>query len=568
MRTASVLLFLLSVSLACSGQISQYVPAVVGSDGDLVNISVSLIPGEGNVYVSVYPRIGMTTQESIEEAIFYAHIISGTPEECDVLVTFQAPPSTSYIEGPSAGTALTVMTYALLENRTMREDTIITGAVDSAGNVGAVGGLYEKARGAAAMGAKYFITPAETFYEMLLLKKVESQYGITILEARRVDEVIGFMIENRSIEQEPLSARRREIPVLPAFDSSGMGAFGSVAQRMIVLEEEALAVIKESSDETRGIKGFFRNEVQRQTGILEQGYLFSAANEAFLNYIELSTLKVILAGEVDIPRKKGDIGKCLTGISRPVVTDRNSEWVVGADLRQAWAYDRLETVDTSDELLTDEKFIRYNELMYGEAWCNVAKELLSAAPEGGEELDTTAWKQIAEDRLEEARSIETTSGETLSRLGIAEDSYRKGLYGATIYDAVYVIKMEEANGDLTAEVSVEEEVPWMLNETRTSLWGSVYHSHAAFLHSLNESNGAYRTLKLAQGLDEATEEMVAVSRPVEIEEPEVQDDTLFYAVAIGVSTFLFILAVILIRRAFRNGNQKPRKVYRNKYKKG
>ena len=52
----------------CNGTISQYVPAVVGTGGGLVNVTLELIPsrdGNGIVYAGVYPTLGVSTQESI-----------------------------------------------------------------------------------------------------------------------------------------------------------------------------------------------------------------------------------------------------------------------------------------------------------------------------------------------------------------------------------------------------------------------------------------------------------------------------------------------------------------------
>jgi uncharacterized protein len=197
MRIFFFLILFLSVSMACNATISQYVPAIVGNGGQLVNVTVSIIPGEGDVYVNVYPRTGITTQESIEQAVTYAHFFSKQSRGCDVVVDFDEN-NAGFIEGPSAGTALTVMTVALLENKSLRNDTIMTGTIDQFGNVGPVGGLYEKAKEAATIGASYFITPVENFYESLLLNKVEEDYGIEIIEARTVQEVIGFMTENKT----------------------------------------------------------------------------------------------------------------------------------------------------------------------------------------------------------------------------------------------------------------------------------------------------------------------------------------------------------------------------------
>ncbi len=146
MRLLVFLLALLSMGFAyCGGTIYKYVPAVVGSDGELVNVSMSLVQGTGTTYVSVFPRTGLMTQDSVDEAVAYARSLAQGGDGCDVLVDFGSNPSTNLIDGPSAGTALTVMAYSLLSGKPERDDAIITGTIDQAGDVGPVGGLYEKA---------------------------------------------------------------------------------------------------------------------------------------------------------------------------------------------------------------------------------------------------------------------------------------------------------------------------------------------------------------------------------------------------------------------------------------
>jgi uncharacterized protein len=179
MRMPLPLLLLLAIAATawstpdyCSGMISHQVPAVVGNNGGLVDVTVSFVPsesGNGSIFAGVYPRLGVSTQESIDQAISYAYDASGKNLSCDVMVSFDST-DTSYIDGPSAGAALSVMTYALLQNRTIRNDTIITGTIEDLGAIGPVGGLYEKSVSAALGGASYFITPSEGIYEMLILK--------------------------------------------------------------------------------------------------------------------------------------------------------------------------------------------------------------------------------------------------------------------------------------------------------------------------------------------------------------------------------------------------------------
>ncbi|MFH1684844.1 MAG: S16 family serine protease [Candidatus Micrarchaeota archaeon] len=559
MRVFLFLVLLLTASIACNTSISQQVPAVVGNGGSLVNVTVELIPGDGQIYVSVFPRTGVNTQQSIESAVGYAKIISNSKENCDVIIKF-AEDDASYIEGPSAGTALTVMSYAALENKTLRNDTIITGTIEYNGEVGPVGGLYEKAKEAARAGAKYFITPTENFYEMLILKNVESEYGIEIIEAKHISDVIGFMIENKTIKQENISSRAREIPELTEYDDSKMPKFDQISSTMVDLEKDVVSSI---GDDNKDIRDFFENEVIRQRSLIEQGYMFSAANEAFLNLIDLSTISAILNDNVDLPRKKGDISICLSRISTPEITDENFEWVVGSDLRFQWAEDKLD-VDIESPELQEEKFVVYNDLMYGHAWCHVANELSNAAPREGTVIEQGDWKELAEQKISEARSLSPT-GALASRLSIAEDSYSKELYGAAIFDSVYVIKTIEADTNLAENFEVEDEVIELLDQQRTSLWANVYQSHGAFLYELNESVPAYRTLVYAEGLEQAVLEMddLIVERSEEIEET---DDMIVVFVATISMFLLFVLLILIARRV--NGNKRDRKTYRPKQKKG
>lgn len=573
MAAALLLLLALPASMAaCSGSISQLVPAVMGDDGGLVNVTVSLAPGSGGAYVAVYPRTAVSTQESVEQAVAYAYALSG--RTCRALVDFRPPDNTEYVEGPSAGTALAVMAYALLEGRPMRQDAIMTGTIEEDGSIGGVGGLYEKSRGAARAGASYFITPVESFYERLLLRNVEREYGITVLEAHNASEVLAFMLDNVSIPQSREGPEKRPMPDLPRYDASGIGGFAPVARRMIELERGAAAKLAGSDNETSAARDFFLNEADRQERLLELGYPFSAANEAFLAYIDISTIRAMSDGDPDLPRKKGEAGICLTQVKRPQMTDGNFEWLVGSELREGWAHLKLDETDIEKPAVSDEKYVAYNELMYAHAWCSVARELAAAAPEGGSPVNESGWKALAEEKLAGAAELDRSGEDTRFKMDAAAAAYGKGRYGAAIYDAVYVAEMDRAaqEGGEDAAAGAAE----LLNETRTSLWGRIYQSQGAFLQQQGDARGAWRILRFAKALDAATEEMRGAAADVSgsgepasgnetaagrdeagqswqktgSETPAGMDWGLIAAVALSaalISIFLFLLVLILVR---------------------
>ncbi len=567
---ALVILFIAATAIPCfasdcQGSISQMVPAVMGEGGGLVNTTVSLAPGPGNAYAGVWPRTATSTQESIDDAVGYAYSLSGHGP-CDVLVMFSVPGAADYVEGPSAGAALAVMTYALLENRSLRQDAIMTGTIDSGGGIGEVGGLYEKARGAAFAGARYFITPVEGLYERMLLASVEREYGMTVLQARNAGEVISFMMDGVPISQEGFVVRNRPMPDLPPYPGGGLERFAPVALEMIALEKQAAnalgtgtlasgtpataaeqqagtgptgagrpagagtgnATQRDAGNATQGQDGrgmdndtslardFFLNEAKRQERLLELGYAFSAANEAFLDYIEVSSIGAMTGGgDPDLPRKKGEAGICLSRITRPVMTDANFEWVVGSELREGWAELRLNLTGTEGRMTSDEKFAAYNDLMYAQAWCSVSGGLAAAAPAGGTPVDEGTLKELADAKLGEARSLQLSSADTKFKMDAATASYAKGRYGAAIYDALYVIAIDgaaHAGGEAgenrsTGKAAAKDAAAKLLNESRTSLWGRIYRSQGAYLYAQNDSAGALTILGFAKALDGATNEM-------------------------------------------------------------
>lgn len=551
-------------------------PAVVGDDGGLVNVTISLSPGYGRIFATISPRTGVMAQESVENAVIYGYRLAGPGRLCDVLVDFGNNPSTTYIDGPSAGAALTAMTYALLMNKTLRGDCIVTGTIEPDGQVGQVGGLYEKAKSAASVDAEYFITPVESIYEIMILRQMEEQYGIKVIQARSVEEVIGFMAENQSIPQENLEVPKRAVPDIPEYDSSEIESFRPIAMNMVDLERSLAEAINASGAESASARDFFSAEAARQEGIIGKGYLFSGANEAFLNFIDISTINAILSGKVDLARKKGEAGICLTGLRRPALTSRNFEWVVGADQRQGWAYQRLDDTDIDDRFLTDEKYAVYNEIMYAQAWCIVARELISGAPPGGDAINESAWEGLAKKRIEEASALNPADSDYLERLQIAQSNYDSGRYGAAIFDAVYVIENTEA----AQNEADAEGLAALIGEERERLWGRIYQSHAAFLLAQNETAAAYRTARFAKGLDKATLEMEEAAVPVLGSGPadtakngqdggvDSASELLFLAAA-GISIFLFLILLFMIaRRKHGADSTGPLKADRIKQKKG
>jgi len=565
MRLKILLLVLLFSSLIfpCNGSASILVPAVVGDGSNLVNISVRLIPGQADVFLSAYPQTGISTQESVDDAALYA-FSKAKVDDCDAIILIDTSGSAGYVDGPSGGAAISVLTYSALMGAPIRSDAVMTGSVDILGNVGAVGGVYEKAMAAVANKADYFIVPEADFLDLILLREVEKKYDIEIFEINDVDEAIGFMLYNKSLSPLGFDQPEEDYPDLVAYDTGGMPGFIEVGRKMIALNNRTIEDMPVNDNDSITIKDHFRSQVLYQETLLDKGYLFTAANEAFLDYIEGSTISAVLNDKLDLSGKRRDAGKCLSELPSVDKTDQNYEWVVGSDLRRAWAAGRIASTNISDAVLVEEKVLAYNELMYADGWCFVSGALADAANESGTRIDEGSWKNLSKEMIDEAGRMNITSQSDREKLESAEYSYSQGKYGAALFDATYAITMENADLDLIGmnESALESEVESLLREKRTSLWGNVYQSQGAFLANTSSSASAYRILLYAKALDETTERMesnvVAKGGVIDISSPETE--ILLFSIFLIITMLLFYVAIRLGRRS--NGKRNNAARYR------
>jgi hypothetical protein len=98
-------------------------------------------------------------------------------------------------DGPSAGTAITVAIYSLLNDKKIKKDIAITGEINLQGEVSAIGGLELKILGGIKAGVKTFIYPEENikdynkFVEKYKYKDVYDD-SITFIPTNDINEVL------------------------------------------------------------------------------------------------------------------------------------------------------------------------------------------------------------------------------------------------------------------------------------------------------------------------------------------------------------------------------------------
>lgn len=146
--------------LANATQIRMQVPAVDNKGvGVMTFLVVEAVPGSGRTLVDIDNLLFWSdTQHSIRIAKKVASIITGIDiNNYDLVYNIYA--NASIIGGESAGAALTLATIAALQNKSLREDIIITGTINHDGTIGPVQAILPKAKAAKENNASLFLVP-------------------------------------------------------------------------------------------------------------------------------------------------------------------------------------------------------------------------------------------------------------------------------------------------------------------------------------------------------------------------------------------------------------------------
>ena len=100
-------------------------------------------------------------------------------------------------DGPSAGTAITIVIYSLLSNKKIKNDVAITGEICLQGKITAIGGLDLKILGGLSAGIKTFIFPKQNNKEFNLFiekyKNITSLKDIKFIQVEEITEVLKYV---------------------------------------------------------------------------------------------------------------------------------------------------------------------------------------------------------------------------------------------------------------------------------------------------------------------------------------------------------------------------------------
>ena len=462
-----------------SGTASMMVPAVTGEEGQMLIMSVEVVPGHGEIFMSTAPYVGMETQNSERIAVSVAtRLLEQNAKECDFLFRIGGDINeTEAVDGPSAGAAMALIVLSALGEEAVPNTISITGTIEPDGSIGPVGSVNAKATAAAKEGATLFLTPKLEMYERLLLSGSRKKYDMRVIEVRDIFEAAAIVLGGEIPPEENRTYRGTELPEnLSAYEfnvTPQVARFAAIANKTLEDTEGEVADAKARGNGE--FDRYFDSELAAARTLLDKGYYYTGANIAFLTGVDASIVGR-QTNEIELNATTREVEACLAGLRKPALREDNFEEVFGGEARMNWARLKLDDVKNMTGEGEDVMIYKLRELEYAKGWCMLAGRLFGY--EGtGRKLNGQGLRALANEKLEEARrTVSSEESDSDWHLRAAEVAYDEGNYGATLYDSAYASGMSAATAELVDQTpaGLKTRVDALMGEEVDGLWPNLY----------------------------------------------------------------------------------------------
>ena len=498
-KTAKAVFVLLLLSVAIAAQrASMPVPAVVLlGGGELVQIEVEIKQGNGGVYVSTDPLVGIQTQESANTAFKVAANITGADlDSYDVLVRLKDYGNTKSVDGPSGGTAMTLLMLSILENKTIRSDLTVTGTISEDKKIGEVGEVGKKTKAAADAGMRVMLIPRNyDSFDKMVFSILGKRWNISIIEVDSIDDAArlafsakGTILDSNVMDIKPRTKLNLTVGELNCTDCRIL-EFKALAGKIIENNRALVAEIRGSNrNEFSSFLDAFDSDIEQAEDAEKLNYVYTGANSAFLTSINLNFLRESSVTPSTLKNRMLVVESCIKSAKRPKMTEENFEWVAGGDERRAWSEKKLSEIEklnySDDEETT--LFI-FKELLTAETWCNVSHEMFSTADKiGGTPVDESRLRSLASSRIAEGdEGIKSFAGMDLGdaawRFEAARGEFNNGTFAAAIFDADYLLSTIRTINE-TKDLEEYAANEFNVSKSWAGMWAALYENHAEYIY--------------------------------------------------------------------------------------
>ncbi len=542
MKKILILLFLLLLTVNCFAVLekgSVRVFAVTDNGRALqANLSLELKPGTGKVWTSIEPLVGTSTQSTEKIAVALAEDYSQETENFDYF--FEIESDASLVEGPSAGSAMALLTISLLQEKRVPENVSLTGTITSNGGIGPVGGIFEKAKEAARVGVKLFmIPPGETrqtikvggdVQSINLLEYAQKNWGLKVVEVNNIDDALKYaFLDIETIDVNVSEATGREFVPDKIALPENLTPMKQLTERYIVEAKENVRSAKTALsgsllDDPALIDAMLTslNEsektLEKSELLAEQNYLYSAANYAFLAIVNSNFVKdiaenpsILSSSSTDFENKVLDLKREMNSfafdLNKYVPVDK-FEWHVAAKERLVWAKRNINRLEKKEIVIViegsqinDQRIVDIMDYEYALAWYHVANDFFELTKESKKGVLTgPGLKDIANNYIVNTEnSLSALSEEEISDITRRLDGAKLALDSSWSYSALFDASSALAltNSRIFAKnkslEEIQSELDLKIAELETKLqtsayemaWAQLYLDHANYF--LNSS---------------------------------------------------------------------------------
>lgn len=172
--------------------------------GSIINLNLQIKPGTGNIFINLGTIEDIDTQISIINSQKIAcDIFNLDCSSYDFYYSFNG--NAIVLKGPSASSAIAILVAKTMQFEKLNNNTVITGALNSGGIIGNVGGVSEKIKVAELKGYKKVIIPTFSKYSKLNNSKIEVKKAMDLVNAYNL-----FTNDNFKIKTFPINKTKYE----------------------------------------------------------------------------------------------------------------------------------------------------------------------------------------------------------------------------------------------------------------------------------------------------------------------------------------------------------------------
>ncbi len=518
-----VFVFLLSgmpYASALVGSSSIYAPAVLSNlnKGVLTLISLNVTRGNGTVSITGPQGVGISTLTSAEIAASYASSYLSL-NHSKYNFTYHINDSRANVSGPSGGLAFTLLAISALQGKPLLDNFTVTGTISPNGDVGEVGGVYDKAMVASQYHMGFFIVPyaSNQSFEYYLYYIIQSKSNMPIVFANNVSDAIQYAFGNKAPNKFVFNQYTNYyLDNLTSSNvscsSCNLSSFANIVNFTFNFTNAKIDGLGVNYPDAKANLG--RSLAQAEE-ISSKGYAYTGADFGFLTYLKAFLLSNSGAvTEEDALHVLLNVSSFCSSFQMPQMNQNNYEYVLGGRIRHDWANVTLDNAMqslNSSNLTSDGMLSSVYAAGSAYGWCLASQEMYSIASSiNGTPMTTTPIFNSNVKRLVK-QQISKVGGSLYTSAAMQE--INSSMYAAAMYNLEYSKAFDNPliSGNAT---KVKSEVDANIANGTFGIWPAEFSASAKFFvneadlpqnsnQSMSMLYTAYTTSLLASGLSYA-----------------------------------------------------------------